>query len=90
MDFEIVTRAGLSQSEFGQLIGVSRLTAHNYMTGKTEPHKMIQGRVTKVVDLLTKLVVRGTLPTTISPRDRDARGRMMTKLTKFIGDKVDN
>lgn len=89
MDFEIVARAGLAQGEFAKILGVSRLTAHNYINGLTKPHRMVEKRIAKVLDLLTKLVVAKKLPSSVPMSDRASRVRMIEKLDEFIKSKVE-
>ena len=48
MDFTVVAQAGLTQKEFAEVCGVSRITANTWVRGKMNPHRYIK---TKVADL---------------------------------------
>ncbi|MCJ7805165.1 helix-turn-helix domain-containing protein [Patescibacteria group bacterium] len=59
---EIRTKLNMTQGEFAQFIGVSRMTVNRWENGKTKPLKIIQDRINELFtkDLIAK--VRKTYP----------------------------
>jgi DNA-binding XRE family transcriptional regulator len=84
MDFTIITRAGLSQQEAGDLIGVSRVTMNHYTKGKCRPMASIETRMAKVFDVLERLVTAEKLPKNIRSKDKAARALLMAKLHTVV------
>lgn len=62
MNFEIINRAGLTQREFGQLCGVSRVTVNLWATGRFRPNRYIVASVREQVKALEDAVAAGRLP----------------------------
>jgi DNA-binding XRE family transcriptional regulator len=74
MDFTIITKAGLTQQEFGALVGVSRVTTNTWVRGKMEPHRFIKAQVAAVLRALQKAVKGGDLPLmNVAAKQRAAR-----------------
>lgn len=71
-DFSVVNRAGLTQQEFAQLIGVGRLTVHFWMKGKRKPSRYLAKKVRKALALLAKAVDENKLPGAMPPPVRGA------------------
>lgn len=61
MDFSIVTKAGISKSEFAKLMKTSRTTVHSWMNGGGV-HAMIQGRLRRTLSLMALARTAGDLP----------------------------
>lgn len=58
--FEYIENKGLSQSEFGNLIGVSRAIISNWKTGKHEPEdKRIFDIIRNIPDIDANWLIRG-------------------------------
>lgn len=68
-NFDVVVKAGLSQTEFGALVGVGRVTVNLWMNGKTKPSKWVAERVTQTLEQLQRAVDAGTLPVKAGFRD---------------------
>jgi transcriptional regulator with XRE-family HTH domain len=62
MDFNIIKQADLTQQQFADLCGVSRVTVNLWVSGKMNPHRLIAERVDHVMSTLTKLVESKELP----------------------------
>jgi len=75
MDFEVVKKAGLRQTEFAKLCGVSRVTANSWLRGKMKPHRLLQLSVAKRLDLIAEALIVGDLPLakTVSRLERERR-----------------
>lgn len=71
MDFTIIERAGITQAQFGELIGVSRITVNTWVNKKFQPRTGLRGRVATAVKALEDAVDVGLLP--VPPSDHDAR-----------------
>jgi transcriptional regulator with XRE-family HTH domain len=81
MEFEIVGKAGLTQSEFAKLCGVSRVTANLWLNGKMKPHRLLTLAVAKRLDLLQEAVTSGDLPLDRNVLKRDRERQLYTIVT---------
>lgn len=72
-DFSIVKKAGLTQQDYADLVGISRVAASKHIMGHTGPHKLIEKRVSKILRLLSRAVERGALPITESQMPKGVR-----------------
>lgn len=63
MDFTLISKAGLTQQEFGDLVGVSRVTTNTWVRGRMEPHRFIKAHVASVLAALKKALASHALPT---------------------------
>lgn len=61
MDFSIITKAGITKSEFAKLMRTSRTTVHSWLNGGGI-HAMIQGRLRRTLALLVVAQAAGDLP----------------------------
>jgi transcriptional regulator with XRE-family HTH domain len=61
-DFSIVEKAGLTQTEFANLVEVNRITVNNWVRGRTNPHKIWHDRCRKQLGLLRAAVKLKLLP----------------------------
>lgn len=73
MDFSIVTKAGITKSEFAKLMRTSRTTVHSWMNGGGV-HSMIQARLRRTLQLLEEAKSAGDLPipSSVPRKDRIA------------------
>lgn len=62
MDFGLIKRAGLTQTEFGLLCGVNRATVSLWVTGRFNPHRYLRAKVQRALDSLDAAVSAGALP----------------------------
>lgn len=62
MDFNIIKRADLTQQQFADICGVSRVTVNLWVSGKMNPHRLIVDHVDHVLTTLHKLVESKELP----------------------------
>lgn len=62
MDFEIIKKAGITQAQFGRLVGATRVTVNTWVNGKFKPKAAITDRVSRALEVLRAAVERGTLP----------------------------
>lgn len=62
IDFAVVAKAGLTQKEFAELCGVSRITANLWVRGHNQPHAYIRDKVAEIIASLVDAVDRGSLP----------------------------
>lgn len=70
MDFSTISRAGLTQKQFGALVGVERVTVNTWVKGKFRPNARLSGRVAAALRLLKQAVKDGHLPIDDSHRER--------------------
>lgn len=75
MDFDVVRRAGLSDTEFAKLCGVSRVTANNWRKKRMRPHRLLQIGIMRRLDVIAEAVVTGDLPLskTVPRKEREKR-----------------
>jgi transcriptional regulator with XRE-family HTH domain len=62
MDFSIIAKAGLSQTDFSKIIGVSRVSVSKWVTGKAKPHQLHTKRITQLVTAIQMATEAGDLP----------------------------
>jgi transcriptional regulator with XRE-family HTH domain len=62
MDFSMIGRSGLTQREFGELCGVSRVTVNLWIAGKMGPHRYIKDTVEHALDTVSAALDTGKLP----------------------------
>ena len=67
MNFDIVKKAGLTQTQFAGLVGVSRITVNTWLKGHFTPQVRLRARVRKALDLLSEAIETGVLPV---PKDQ--------------------
>lgn len=69
MDFEVIELAGLTQQQFADLVGVSRVTVNTWARGHYKPGSLTRKRVKTALDLLKDAVEAGRLPVKDNVRD---------------------
>ena len=97
MDFSVVTTAGLSDVELGEIVGVSRVMAWKYRTGRAEPRDGkyngvdLLDRCSVTVKILHALVAKGQLPKpeltltrSTDPETVAKRAAMISKLRTMV------
>jgi transcriptional regulator with XRE-family HTH domain len=61
-DFKILEEAGLSQREFAELVGVSRVTVNNWLRGKQKPSNVLAKLAKRQLAYITVAHRLGWLP----------------------------
>ena len=61
-DFSVIAEAGLTQQDFADLLGVSRVSVNYWCNGKVEPHQWIKDDVGALLARLREAVNAGRLP----------------------------
>jgi len=90
MDFSIITRAGISQADFAELLGVSRVTV-NHCINKPG-YKLTTENATKaegILHILERLLELEKLPRAIAPKDKAAKALLMAQLHKVVQKHLD-
>ena len=72
-NFDVIERAGISQDEFAQIMDVSRTTAHNWIHGKTKPHRIMDRRLQKLLSRIEDAVEHNRLPGKLPPTSKYTR-----------------
>lgn len=62
MDYSVIDDAGITQEQFGALVGVSRVTVNTWVKGRFSPRASARYRVVKALALLRAAIAAGTLP----------------------------
>lgn len=62
IDFSILEKAGISQAEFADLCGVSRVTVNLWVKGKMQPHRYLRHTVARVTEDIQVALDAGRLP----------------------------
>lgn len=60
--FDVVKQAEIKPHELARLIGVSRVTASMWLNGHTNPHKLLEAKVQKVLDAVRRALDEDQLP----------------------------
>ena len=61
-DFSLISRAGLTQQDVADYLGVSRVTVNYWVQGRVEPHPWIQADVGAFLARLRTALDEGRLP----------------------------
>ena len=61
-DFAVLERAGITQQQFADLVGVSRVTVYTWMHARFKPRPSMRLRIERVLSLLQRAVTEGRLP----------------------------
>lgn len=64
MNFALIAEAGITQAQFGALVGVTRVTVNTWVTGKFGPRLAVRSRVHKALELIADAIAAHTLPAT--------------------------
>lgn len=62
MNFAVIAEAGITQAQFGALVGVTRVTVNTWVTGKFGPRPAARDRVLKALGLIAAAIAAHTLP----------------------------
>lgn len=62
MDFSIIERAGLTQTQYAELVGVTRVTVNFWVRAKVRPRDIVRSRIALANAALEKAVEAGELP----------------------------
>ena len=70
--FKYVKAAELRPCDIAKLLGVSRVTVSLWLNGKNNPHHLLSGRVSKLLDSVRLCVDSGAFPVprSVSRRER--------------------
>lgn len=63
MNFDIIAKAKITQKDFADICGVSRITVNLWVGGKMQPHRFLQPKVEAALAALEQAVSSGKLPT---------------------------
>lgn len=61
-DFKVIERAGITQQQFADLVGVSRVTVYTWMQNRFKPRPAMRVRVRQALKLLSDAVADDSLP----------------------------
>ena len=71
LNFKVISEAGLTQTEFADLLHAQRVTVNNWVNNRSRPHKMWGKKCATYLTLLKMAVYDGTLPGDIPPVHKD-------------------
>lgn len=74
-DNSVLQEAGLKPRHIHRLVGVSRVTASNWLRGKTQPHHLAMDKATQLLDAVKAAMSDGRLPVSdkLSIEERSVR-----------------
>lgn len=70
LDFNTIKAAGISQQEFAELAGVSRVTVNKYVRGINGVGVHMEKKVTRALKIIAAAVKLGKLPDGLPPNTR--------------------
>lgn len=82
-DFTLIERAGLTQQDFAELLGVARPTVNRWVNGQT-PHMMVRKRVAALLKLLESKIDAGKLPVELPNLKDEARSTRRAALVQAL------
>lgn len=62
MDFTVIERAGITQQQFADLVGVSRVTVYTWLHNRFKPRPAMRARVERALQLLSSAINSQQLP----------------------------
>ncbi len=65
MNYEILTKAGVSKALFAEMVGVSHVAVYGWLHGRCKPHALREKKVKKVLTVIERAVECGDLPVTV-------------------------
>ena len=78
--FEPVIAAKLRPCDLSKLLGVSRVTCSLWLNGRSNPHRLLAGRVKRLLDIVGLCVQNGTLPVSRDVHRRERAHHIQTVL----------
>jgi transcriptional regulator with XRE-family HTH domain len=61
-DFAVLERAGITQQQFADLVGVSRVTVYTWLHERFKPRPAMRKRIERAIHLLQQATTDGRLP----------------------------
>lgn len=85
MDFGLIGKAGLTQVEFAEIVGVSRVTVNMWSRGRVKPSRFVRVKVLKTLSAIRKAVENKSLPAdkALSAKARASAIRVALWRTQF-------
>lgn len=86
MDIDTLKKTQLTKRELASILGVSRITVHNYFNG-AKPNYLRVSRIDKTIAILKELVKKQKLPLKSGFRSQDEKARRagnVEKIKEFI------
>lgn len=62
MDYSLIEKAGMTQAEFAELVGVTRTTVNHWVRGKMNPNRYLKAHVSSIMEGIAAAVTAGELP----------------------------
>lgn len=87
--FETAKRAGLMPHDFAKMLKISRVTASLWFNGHNKPHRLLSGRVYKLLDAVERAVESGELPAPADLSREDRSKHIIRALAKQLANKAD-
>ncbi len=84
MDFSVIDRSGLTQQQFADLAGVSRITVNTWVRGKFRPRGAPRERVIKIIRSLEDALELDLLPVAILGRREATEAVLAELLPEFM------
>lgn len=87
--FKPLQNAKITAREFATLLDMSRITVHNWLAGRSSPHKLVAAKVAKTLEVLDALVGMKKLPL---PADlsTEERAKKILKLKDIVGKHIND
>lgn len=85
MRFDLIERAGITQGQFAELAGVSRITVNTWVKGRYGPRADLRTRVVRLLGLITEALRTGALPVTTTSQ-RAATAKVLERMRRQMSD----
>jgi len=83
-DFDVIAEAGLTQQDYADLVGVSRVTANKHINRLRQPKPERSKRVRAVLRLIRMRLDEGRLPLELPTARRDGRKERRARLLEAL------
>jgi DNA-binding XRE family transcriptional regulator len=81
-NFESVKKAGITPGVVAKLVGVSRVTASQWVNGHAQPHKLLASRVREFLAIVDIAVEKKLLPLPSYPGRKNLMGAVSSALVE--------
>ena len=82
IDFQPIRDAALTPHDLSGLLGISRVTCSKWLNGHSQPHRLLEEDVLRVIDDVRKAVEADRLPVPFTVTRRERRHYIQTAISE--------
>lgn len=89
LDFDVIAAAGISQREFADIAGVSRVTINKYVRGVGGVGVHVEKKVQRALKIIAAATKLGKLPDGLPPNVRHTSAQRQAALDQIVAQVVE-